>query len=360
MNYRLGSRKTIEFLLLIECCRWSFTRANGEEIRALARRADWRRFLDLCSRHRVEGLVQRCLRALPLALPSEIARSLSKDAAAIAEHNLRAARESSRLLDAFTAADIPLLFVKGLTLSKLAYGDPFVKMSHDVDVLVPGDSIARAAALLDQLGYRLTLPAATDSAPLERWHRQRKESVWRSPDGLTLELHSRLADSPQLIPGIGVHSPRREIEVSPGIELPTLAADELFAYLCVHGASSAWFRLKWIADLAGLLNDCSAQEIGRLFERSQQLGAGRAAAQALLLAAATFGTAAGSDLQRRLGRRRADRWLARAAWAQMTRVAEPTRVRLGTATIHLTQLLLLPGLGFKLRELSRQLSDMRS
>ena len=361
MNYRLGSRKTTEFRLLIDCCRWSFAGGNGGEIREFAAKADWRRFLHLCRRHRVQGLVQRSFRELPLSPPTEVAGSLSEDAAAIAEHNLRAARQSALLLDAFATTGIPLIFVKGLTLSELAYRDPFVKMSQDIDVLVPGGSIAEAAVPLEQLGYRLALPAVKpQSACFERWHRQRKESVWRSPNGLDLELHSRLADSPRLIPGIGIGSPRQPVEVAPEIVLPTLAADELFAYLCVHGASSAWFRLKWIADLAGLLSTCRVEEIERLYERSRQLGVGRAAAQALLLAAATFGTAAGSELERRLKAMPVHSLLADAAWRQLLREEEPTRVRLGTATIHLTQLLLLPGLGFKLRELSRQWSDMRS
>ena len=92
--------------------------------------------------------------------------------------------------------------------------------------------------------------------------------MWQSPDGLNVELHRRLADSLELIPGIGVGSPRQEVEVAPGVVLPTLAPDELFAYLCVHGASSAWFRLKWVTDLAALLCDCTAAEIARLYERS--------------------------------------------------------------------------------------------
>ncbi len=359
MNYRLVSRKTTEFRLLIHCCRWSFAGGNGGEIRELAGKADWPRFVQLCRRHRVQGFVQRCLRELELF--GEAEAQLACDAATIAEQNLRAARHSSLLLKAFTAAGIPLLFVKGLTLSKLAYGDPFVKMSQDVDVLVPAPFIRGAAAALDQLGFRLELPpVAPHSAQLGRWHHHRKESVWRSPDGVMLDLHGRLADSQVLIPSIGANSPQQLVEVAPGIVLPTLADDELFAYLCVHGASSAWFRLKWVADLAALLDDRSTGELERLYERSQQLGAGRAAAQALLLAAATFGTAIGSGLERRLAGKPVNRWLANAAWSQLVRDSEPTEVRLGTATIHLTQLLLLPGVSFKLRELSRQWSDMRS
>lgn len=358
MNYRLGSRKTTEFRLLAECCHWNFAPANGGAIRELAAIADWPRFLALARRHRVQGLAQRCLREVPVELPKGIAGSLGEDSAAIAEHNLRAARLSGLLLEEFSAAGIPLIFIKGLTLGKLAYGDPFVKSSRDIDVLVPGHAIADSAAALGRLGYRLTLPAAAQSDQLQRWHRRRKESVWRSPDGLHLELHSRLADSPELIPAIGVGSPLQQVELAPEIALPTLAGDELFAYLCVHGASSAWFRLKWITDLAALVRACGVGEIERLHERSQQLGAGRAAAQALLLAARVYQTAAGSELERRLAGSLVNRQLADAAWNQMLRDKEPTHSRLGTAMIHITQLFLLPAPGFKLRELSRQVSAM--
>jgi hypothetical protein len=351
-------RNANEFALAVECCRWTFAGGDPGPVQGLAALVEWTRFESVVKRHRVEGLAWHCLRSLAVPLPVGTRQALAADAAAVAEHNLRAARQSAMLLQSFDQARIPLLFVKGLTLSKLAYGDPFLKMSRDIDVLVPGEAVAAAAAALGRLGYALTLPAAApQSAAFERWHRKRKESVWRSPNGLHVELHSRLADSRELIPGIGVGSPRQEVEVAPGIVLPTLARDELFAYLCVHGASSAWFRLKWVTDLAALLHGGSAAEIARLYDRSQQLGAGRAAAQALLLAARTYGTAVG-DLERKLGADPVNRWLADAAWKQMMRPAEPTQAPLGTATIHWTQLFLLPGARFKLGELSRQLSDL--
>ena len=358
MNYRLGSRKTTEFLLLTKCCRWNFAGGHGEEIQELAGEADWTRFLALARRHRVQGLAQRCLRELPVALPMDVTASLAEDSAAIAEHNLRAARQSALLFEAFTAGAIPLIFIKGLTLSKLVYGDPFVKMSHDIDVLVPSDAIADSAAALNKLGYRRTVPpAAPQSGDLQRWHERRKESVWRSPDGLHLELHSRLADSPRLIPAIGIGSPRQEVEIASGILLPTLAADDLFAYLCVHGASSAWFRLKWITDLAALLEGSSEAQISRLFRRSQELGAGRSCAQALLLASRIYGTSIDRSLAARLAASPVNRWLGSAAAAALAREREPTETRLGTMMIHLTQFFLRPGLRFKIEELGRQIAD---
>jgi len=78
----------------------------------------------------------------------------------------------------------------------------------------------------------------------------------------------------------------------------------------------------------------------------------------LLLAARTYGTAASGELERRLNRDSVNRWLTEAAWKQMICQAEPTEARFGTATIHWTQLFLLPGARFKLGELSWQVSDI--
>ena len=51
-----------------------------------------------------------------------------------------------------------------------------------------------------------------------------------------------------LLRQVGLGSPTQEVAVLDG-SLRTLGDKELFAYLCVHGASHCWFRLKWLADL---------------------------------------------------------------------------------------------------------------
>jgi hypothetical protein len=187
---------------------------------------------------------------------------------------------------------------------------------------------------------------------LARWHGSHKESVWRAPTGLTVELHSRVADQPQLLPGLAVRSPSQIVPVAPGVALPTFADAELFAYLCVHGASSAWFRLKWISDLAGMVQGRDADAIETLYGRARQLGAGRAADQALLLTHWLFDTPISEGLARSLDLR-VSRWLARAAFRDLL-CGEPTERVLGTRTIHLTQFFLLPGFRYKISELFRQ------
>lgn len=308
----------------------------------------------LARRHRVEGLAFRGLRDAGVSPP----RDLVVDARTVARKNLLLVAELLRLDAQFRAAGIDLIFVKGATLAKLAYGDPGVKSGIDIDILVSHGAVEVAAALLEVAGYALTMPpAGTDTGKIIRtWHAHAKESVWRHIEsGTMLDLHTRLSDSDSLIPGIGIGSPRQEVEVAPGRSVPTLARDELFAYLCVHGASSAWFRLKWLADVAAFLAPAPTVEVDRLYAVSQALGAGRAADQALLLASDLFGIPLSASLSRTLRGRRASRYLAAAARELLAGEREVTARRFGTLQIHLSQLLLGRGLRFKLGEAKRQL-----
>lgn len=350
-NYQPRRDLPTEFALAVACCRWTYSAAGAEELRRLAKTADWSEFLRVCRRHRVQGLAWHALSRLDVGMPAPVRVALGGDARAIADHGLRSSRESLRLADSFAKAGLPLLFLKGLTVGKLAYGNPFLKMGWDIDLLVLPADVAPAAAVLGKLGYGVEIPANASS--LLRWHGARKESAWRGRDGLVVDLHSRVADQPALLPAIDAESPAQIVNVAPGIDLATLADDALFAYLCVHGASSAWFRLKWITDLAALLNELDAVQIEQLYQRSQELAAGRAAAQALLLAERVYGIPLSPALAAQLDSP-VNRWLARVAVGAIRR-GEPTERPLGTGLIHLTQFVMVDGAAYKFAELRRQM-----
>lgn len=347
-------------MLTVECCRWAFARGDSRTIHELGARVDWSRFVRVARYHRVQGLVWNCLRSVEATVPADAANPLSADTVAIAAANLSASVEAEQLFRRFECAGVPMMFVKGLTVGALAYPKPLLKMGWDIDILIGGTDAARAATELAAHGYLRTIPAPT--VDLSSWHKRHKESVWARPEqGLYVELHTKLADNPSLIPAIGIDSPQRLVTLESGASLPTLADEELFAYLCVHGASSLWFRLKWITDLAAFLHRRGPREIVRLYMRSRQLGAGRASAQALLHADDLYGTLADTNLRPLLERDPASRWLAALAMRQVAGRAEPrepTSVPLGTARIRLSQLLLRPGIRFKLGELMRQLREM--
>jgi hypothetical protein len=341
------SRLRVEFDLAVACCRRAFGKGSEQEVIEIAGGVDWDRFVRCVRFHRIEGLARNALWSAGVAVPPGAAQALSADAKAIAAANLQIAVEMDGLRSDFAKASVDLLFLKGLAVAALVYPRPLLKRSWDIDLLVDPEQLVQAVGILTARCYRLVLPDRL--ADIESWHVRHKESVWTRDPGLHIELHSWLADHRRLIPSIGRESPRQIVEIAPGIRVPTLA-----------DASSLWFRLKWITDFAGLIASRAPAQIDRLYDRSQQLGSGRAAGQALLLAEMLFGSLAGTDLAAALRRDRATRWLSATAYRQLAGnmdYREPTEVPFGTARIHLSQLPLLPGPGFAVSEAARQIRN---
>jgi hypothetical protein len=254
---------------------------------------------------------------------------------------------------------VDLIFVKGITLSRLAYGDPFIKTSSDIDILVKAEDIEKAAGLLRELGLRPLVPADASLGGLVRWHAASKESAWiKSDTGQVVELHTRLVDNERLIPAIGMSSPRQEVEIGPGRTLPTLCDYDLVAYLFVHGACSAWYRLKWIADVSAILSRMDAGEIERVYRFARARSAGRAAAQALLLAQRLFDAPVSSVLANELKGDPVNRMLVEVALRKLLKAQEPTERFGGTAIFHLSRPFLLEGWAFALNDLGRQIQDI--
>ena len=359
MGYSSEAMDDPEFEMAAACCRWSFSGDARIDLRKASENLDWPRFMRLVRRHRIQGIAARALQKHDIEPPATEAAVIATDANGVAERNLRSTAESGRLLKSFSKAGLETLFLKGLTLSVLAYGDPFAKEGSDIDLLVDADAVKEAAVLLEELGYRPSVPEGASRGAIARWHRRHKESLWyNSARDTQVDLHSRLSDNIDLIPAIGLKSPHRTIEITRSVKLPTLTDDDLFAYLCVHGASSAWFRLKWASDFAGFVHRAGPQETQRLYHAAKERRAERAPAQALLLVDRLFDLALTHSLRQELRSDKVSRLLASIAFRELHRERPPTQRPLGTLFIHLTQPLLRRGWNFKFSEVARQVRDM--
>lgn len=347
-----------EFDLLVACCRRPVTLAADEEVRRRAAGIDWDHLLKVAARQRVDGIAFDALRRARVTMPREAEAKLAAAAGAIARDNLFQAAEALRLGGALAAAGVDHLFVKGLTLNLLAWGSLTLKRAVDIDILVDPDAYEAAVGVMAAAGYRCVHPESSDRAEILRYAETVKDSGWRSPAGVAIELHKRLTPNPVLLPTLDVKSPRQTVEIAPEISLPTLARDELVAYLMVHGGLTAWSRLKWAADLAALLAGADAAEIDRLYARATLLAPGRSAAQALLLCNRLFGTPLSPALGARLRGDPVARYLENAALKTMGRGGAATELDahfFGTARLNLSILFLHRGWRFKATELRRKL-----
>jgi hypothetical protein len=270
--------------LACACAQWPPSPRRDAWVRALADGVGWDAFLRVVARQRIQGLAHAALGAAGVRPPDDAAAKLQDAARAITARGLQIAVETVRLQGLFDAAGAPALFVKGASLAQLAYGSQTLKHSRDIDLLVAPDDAERALALLEADGYAPFAPAGPLSPAQRRaLLRLHKDIELRHPvRRQNVELHWRLVDNPTLLTGVGVRSPTRSVAVGAG-RIATLADAELFAYLCVHGATHGWFRLKWLADVAAWLAGKTPGEVLALYASAERLGVDLCAAQTLRL-----------------------------------------------------------------------------
>jgi Uncharacterised nucleotidyltransferase len=273
------------FVLALACCRWPPSENRKAVIgAAVSEIADWSDFLRQVDRQRIAGLAYDALSSADVALPPAIGQGLGAKAQQIAHRNLSFAAETVRLQRAFKNANIPSLVLKGVALAQLGYGSLTIKHARDIDLLVSPDRAEAAMQILERDGYRLALPAEDLNAKQRRAlvaYGREAEFVLDSR-GFRLELQWRAADNPHLLKDVDAHSGSQSVYLADDISVQTLRHDDLFAYLCFHGARHAWSRLKWLADVNAMLVRPDT-DIPGLYRHAQGLGAGLCAGQALLL-----------------------------------------------------------------------------
>jgi len=275
-----------EFLLVAACCRWPLDAQAKAAIGAAAVSAlDWPYVLRIVKRQRVAGLVHHALTTTGIDVPAAEAGALAAEAQRIVRQNLLLAFESARLQRGFDAAGIDVLTLKGTALAQLAYGSQAIKHSRDIDLLVPAAQAEDALRFLESEGYVLSAPADALSEAQRRTVIQYgyEFALRRHGREPLVELRWRLTDNMRLVAGMDAFAQPQTVALSGGASLRTLSDENLFAYLCVHGAGHAWSRLKWLADLNALLARADEAGVERLYRHAQAVGSGLCAGQALLL-----------------------------------------------------------------------------
>jgi hypothetical protein len=282
--------KSAEFGLVAACCRPRVIADFDAVVRtAAAKPFDADVLLATARAHRVEGFVEDGLRHADVVLPAAAQAVLADRAARSRQQMLRNAGEEVRVSRQFRAAGIEPIFVKGATLAILAHGSLALKTSWDIDMLVAPAEVGKARQLLFDVGYRLDLPGLDDPRMIDRYFEQNKETTWvNTARGTLIELHSALVDAPELLPGVGLELAVQSVEVGRNAPVTTLALPELYAYLCVHGTGHRWERLKWLTDVATLVQS-SGETVDIFHAAANRFGAGRSSAVAMILSADMFG-----------------------------------------------------------------------
>jgi Uncharacterised nucleotidyltransferase len=244
------ARFSAEFELLCACC---------EPLSDLDRLAqtldspiDWDVFLRLAQHHRVLPAIHGALCGRT-DVPGSIQSALRSRFQSNAVKALRFSAELARVTRAFADSGIEVLAHKGPALGQFLYGDAAMRQFGDLDLLVRPADVARAKAVLRQLGYRLQLQL---SPRQERAYLQSGyEYVFALGDQRNLlELQWRILPRFYAIEFDLEAMFQRSVEVTiEGHDVRSLGCDDLMLVLCVHAAKHGWAQLGMLQDIARLV-----------------------------------------------------------------------------------------------------------
>ena len=239
--------------LLLLLARGTLPADSRERVHALSAGIAWTRLLDQAEAHGVAPLVARNLDALGWPdIPPDVRAALEAARRLNAARNLLAARVLGRALDALGRAGVPVIPLKGVALADWLYGDAGLRVSSDIDLLVPRQAVARAFAVFGQLGYA---PAAQEK-PVEDGDinllldsNMEYAFVSQELQACPIELHWDIAwrwPEERALADLWADARPRRFR---GVAAWALGPEWHLLYLVVHAARHRWQALKWLVDV---------------------------------------------------------------------------------------------------------------
>lgn len=271
---------------------------------------DFGRLFDLARNHGVLSLLHSHLVESDISLPSGYMTQLQDEYCTNVAQNLAAAAELLTLLAIFEKNGIPALPFKGVTLANAIYGKVGLRPAGDLDVLIDGTDLSRAARLVIAQGYQLKTSVQADGHPAAshvfEYHFE------RFSDGMIVELRWRLNEwYLQVDLGMDWLWPQRQCANLLGRPMTVMSPEHTLILLCMHASKHGWSRLIWLCDIAQLLVSNPNLDWRKAVRDANRFGLSKTLELGVLLAMDVLGAPAPESASLCLRRRSATMKLAR-------------------------------------------------
>ncbi len=259
---------------LVAACSWvpgsDYAVQQNHIIEAITNSAlNWDEVASLVQRHGVVG--QFCTvmgKRGWISVPAETKVRLKNCRTRQAVRALGQVAELTRVGRLFSGAGIPLIPLKGVALSQELYGDPCVRSSCDLDILVKLEDVEKAEELLIHAGYRhelgfKNLPESQKRHIISTFHHH---EYIHDARGVHIELHWRsyLWSKEQVTALWDTGKSSTWLDAG----LMQLSTEEEILFLDDHGARHGWPCLKWLSDIAMLMQNMTEDTWRSLYNRA--------------------------------------------------------------------------------------------
>ena len=244
---------TLEDRLCLLLAHGRFTTEAAQSATAQLRAGPhWELLLERAITHGLIPLVYHRLCALDFpGVPPRIRRQLTDTYGVNAIRNDLLSQELARLLAVLSAAGVPAIPLKGMALAESLYGDLALRVSADLDLLIPPERFADCVPLLESSGYkaqsshpsliRLVARYGKDFALMREWGNRK----------YPLQVHTGLvwaggSTERELVTDIWSEAASCPFRGAPAYAMSPAWE---FLYLAVHAARHGLFPFKWLVDL---------------------------------------------------------------------------------------------------------------
>lgn len=248
-------------------------------------------FLDAMAWHRITPQVYLQLKPLKNKLPEDFFSRLKQINDQCRTLSLTLSLRLVELTEDLQHQHIDFILLKGEVLSQLFYSERNYREFRDIDILVDEKNIDATEQILLASGFIRNMPYPEASPrQLSYFNQHKKDREYYHPDdGTIVELHWRLieVDHPFNDHVSKVLDSKRATKIH-GKSITCMESDDLWLYLCLHGSLSSWYRLRWINDIALLLDLYPPENWEQLLTLANQYGCKKSVIEAVGLACMLF------------------------------------------------------------------------
>ncbi|MDD4357184.1 MAG: nucleotidyltransferase family protein, partial [Smithellaceae bacterium] len=213
----------------------------------------WQKFLTIAATQRVAPLIFYRLKkkSLDQAVPSEVYASLKDVYLQNTMRIMKITAQSRLVLKTLNSEGIPTIPLKGIVMANSVYENIGLREMNDFDLLVPPEKLARAAELLNDMGYKPMQSFHLDSFTQAGKHLPR----FIKKDHVAIEIHWNIT-SPNMSYSIDPHELWDHAVPVQILDYETLmlSPEDLLLHLCMHTSYEHQFNF-------GLRPSCDIAEV---------------------------------------------------------------------------------------------------
>jgi FkbM family methyltransferase len=278
--------------LLLACARVHQPQEVEADIRrSLEEGVDWNLFAQKAIDHDLAGLCGRALtRIAPDLVPVDILNALGTVIDETRKSNEKLFDELGHLLDVLASQKIEAIPIKGPVLAIQTFGDLGLRRFRDLDFLIHDRDLRPAIAALREAGYERQGNFTEEQ--FEMIHRlQGQEIIFKQSIGTAIEPHTRLTPITMALDiDYGGIWRRARLSIIDGRSMLTLAPEDCFITLAIHGGKELWWNIKWVCDVAAFIGVHPQLDWTAIEVRARAQGCLRMVLLAAALAERYFGT----------------------------------------------------------------------